>query len=1823
MKKEFLNKSLIKTVEVSMKSMIQNKLIPVFKLIVKLLLVTGFLFPTNSNAQSSNCDLNNFVTYTQGGWGNKGGKLCNGVTFITVKQLETGAEVSKGNGTDKLGANTTFTFPNGKSVVIHTSCSQPIYIGMTVSSDGFTYQITQLTTIPSSTTSNPGTIRNLYFSEVFPNGLQVGGTYKLTLTSAKAVEKFLPQGGTPKALDKNYTDPTSTKAGVFAGQVVALKLNVAFNDAGKIGSGSFKLGNLVVNAGPLAGKTVYEVLELANIALGGGTTPYTISQLNEAVTAINENFDEGKVNKKFLRCPDLPQLGSISGTVFFDSNEDGLFNGSDFGLPNVKVYLYANSILIDSTFTNHSGFYQFTNLNAGNYNVKVVDPASLILTNPPNPKSVTIASGETKNNINFGYKCGLQLGKISGYVYVDENKNGVKDADEAPLSNVTIKLYDKDGVIIGTTLTNASGYYEFSGLIPGIYTIEEIDPELYRSTTPNYINLNLSAGQHSQNNNFGDILSADICGMVFNDENGDGIKQPSELGISDVLIELFEMPSGNFVASVMTGVNGEYCFGYLIPGTYKIKETDLPGYISTTPNEIILTVNSGDKSLNNNFGDKILTIIKGSIGDFVWNDLNKNGIQDPGEPGMPNVIVKLYDCSNNWIKEITTDSNGFYKFDSLNPGSYQILVQLPNGYTFSPANQGSDDTKDSDIDPLTWKSHCINLLSGQNITNVDAGMYALPTCSIGDRVWNDLNKNGIQDAGEPGVPNIKVKLIDCSTSNVVSITTTNSNGNYSFSNISSGNYQLKFYDLPSGWVFTTKDAGSNDLLDSDADPSTGMTICFNIDAFNCDSNSTRWDAGIYFEPPQQFCSIGDRVWEDLNKNGIQDYNEPGVANIKVTLFACSTSIPLDVKYTNAQGYYLFNNVPAGNYYLKFENIPNGYVFTYKDAGSNDFLDSDVDPLTGKTACFPIDPQNCDSNSTRWDAGIYICPPTYEVSGIVFNDVNGNGIKDFGEVGIPNVLIKLWGTSANLIATTLTNTLGEFKFTSVNPGQYHVQEIDPPGYISTTPNSYFITVSNSNVTNILFGDKVKPTPEPCDLTKYKTYTQDQWCLEPAKSLLLNNFNTLFPSGFKIGDAGSPYSITFTNATALKNFLPQIGTAGQLNMNYINPTTTPAGQFAGNVAALALNVAFNDAGLLGSTSTTKLGNLVVGSGPMKDYKVYEVLLLANKALGGGTTPFSVQTLNDVVSQINYNFACDCNYGYLICPPLPDSCGGGFDAGVESNANLADLLLQRLTKIEYGMTTKILRNPKAPFSASIGLQEIFPPVGPMGSKPVEATPFDILGISNATSAYAIDYNLSLAKGDVRIASVFATTTNPPYIYEHTKAICDRLINAELDYISQVKIDNNYFFASVLDKAEEGVKDYTIHFSVYEVGNKFLVDSRWLIEEYNVPSNASNVYNFQVWGSNFQNAIYLTELILEQFKSKGKVEYLNNNSIPTSLVYVKRGKYNHNGTIELIVNNEQPTSDIITVKFKAREVQGGSRNEFTRTFQINPGLNTLIINTGVLSDANVYISSTNGFKDEIFVSGGAYTYLSGSNSRVNEFVTNTFSTPSLNSLPKESMVLSGGARISGQLGDWITLFRSLTANTAPYDLSDYYAIRFIIRGYGKVQVRLEQDGVKNFDYHIKKITLDGSEQEITIPFSEFKQMNGNTNLDPRLIRKLSLMITKSDNPTLNNVDVEIKNIVFLKKHGDGSATTEIPKEFKLAQNYPNPFNPSTLIEFAVAKPERVTIKVYNVLGKEVATLVDEFKEPGVYSVRFDASQLSSGIYFYKLQSESYNAVRKMILQK
>lgn len=90
-----------------------------------------------------------------------------------------------------------------------------------------------------------------------------------------------------------------------------------------------------------------------------------------------------------------------------------------------------------------------------------------------------------------------------------------------------------------------------------------------------------------------------------------------------------------------------------------------------------------------------------------------------------------------------------------------------------------------------------------------------------------------------------------------------------------------------------------------------------------------------------------------------------------------------------------------------------------------------------------------------------------------------------------------------------------------------------------------------------------------------------------------------------------------------------------------------------------------------------------------------------------------------------------------------------------------------------------------------------------------------------------------------------------------------------------------------------------------------------------------------------------------------------------------------------------------------------------------------------------------------------------------------------------------------------------------------------------------------------------------------------------------------------------------------ELPLQYKLEQNYPNPFNPSTLIKFAVPERSKVLIKIYNITGEEIETLVNEEKDRGWYEIKFNKAGLSSGIYIYRMQAGSYVSTKKMMLVK
>ena len=219
----------------------------------------------------------------------------------------------------------------------------------------------------------------------------------------------------------------------------------------------------------------------------------------------------------------------------------------------------------------------------------------------------------------------------------------------------------------------------------------------------------------------------------------------------------------------------------------------------------------------------------GSIGNFVWNDLNGDGIQNDspsgsGVLGVTGVSVNLLDANTGAIlATTTTDANGYYLFPNLNGGDYKVTFgNLPAGFTFTtqettPGATGSDASPSGSGVGTTGT---ISLTAGQNRTDIDAGIRSTTTAGLGDYVWFDTNNNGVQDAGEKPIAGVLVKLYD-NVGTAVASAITDANGYYAFLNLTPGTYTLGFENIPNGSMFTQKDAtasGGNDTNDSDVTP---------------------------------------------------------------------------------------------------------------------------------------------------------------------------------------------------------------------------------------------------------------------------------------------------------------------------------------------------------------------------------------------------------------------------------------------------------------------------------------------------------------------------------------------------------------------------------------------------------------------------------------------------------------------------------------------------------------------------------------------------------------------------------------------------------------------------------------------------------------------------------------------------------------------------------------------------------------------------------------------------------------------------------------------
>ncbi|HCW7200978.1 TPA: carboxypeptidase regulatory-like domain-containing protein, partial [Staphylococcus aureus] len=519
-----------------------------------------------------------------------------------------------------------------------------------------------------------------------------------------------------------------------------------------------------------------------------------------------------------------------------------------------------------------------------------------------------------------------------------------------------------------------------------------------------------------------------IGNYVWEDTNKNGVQELGEKGVGNVTVTVFDNNTNTKVGEAVTKEDGSYLIPNLPNGDYRVEFSNLPKGYEVTPSKqgnneeldsnglsSVITVNGKD----NLSADLGIYKPKYNLGDYVWEDTNKNGIQDQDEKGISGVTVTLKDENGNVLKTVTTDADGKYKFTDLDNGNYKVEFTTPEGYTPTTVTSGSDIEKDSNGLTTT------GVINGADNMTLDSGFYKTPKYNLGNYVWEDTNKDGKQDSTEKGISGVTVTLKN-ENGEVLQTTKTDKDGKYQFTGLENGTYKVEF-ETPSGYTPTQVGSGTDEGIDSNGTSTTGVIK---------DKDNDTIDSGFY----KPTYNLGDYVWEDTNKNGVQDKDEKGISGVTVTLKDENDKV-LKTVTTDENGKYQFTDLNNGTYKVEFET-PSGYTPTSVTSGNDTEKDSN-----GLTTTDVIK----DADNMTLDSGFYKTPK-YSLGDYVWYDSNKDGKQDSTEKGIKDVKVTLLNEKGEVIGTTKTDENGKYRFDNLDSGKYKVIFEKPAGLTQTGTNT---------------------------------------------------------------------------------------------------------------------------------------------------------------------------------------------------------------------------------------------------------------------------------------------------------------------------------------------------------------------------------------------------------------------------------------------------------------------------------------------------------------------------------------------------------------------------------------------------------------------------------------------------------------------------------------------------------------------------------------------------------------------------------------------------
>ncbi|NOQ77683.1 MAG: DUF11 domain-containing protein [Methylococcaceae bacterium] len=572
------------------------------------------------------------------------------------------------------------------------------------------------------------------------------------------------------------------------------------------------------------------------------------------------------------------------------------------------------------------------------------------------------------------------------------------------------------------------------------------------------------------NNNSDDgtviVKKSSIAGTVYSDFNDSGVQDVGESGISSVSLRLRgkDLYNNDVDTTVTTNASGAYLFDNLAPSNasgYRVTEIQ-PAYFTDGLESVVNVVKVGSRTSDEHASISLLAdtalvdydfgeIPQPGISGLVWGDTNDDGVLDADETarisGVKITLTGTDHLGASVNRVLVTDANGQYNFINLLPSNGV-------GYTVTEAPQPTawDDGKEllGTVNGNPMGAVAADSFTGIILADAQAGInynFGEIGGSLAGKVYRDNNDDGVVDAGEVGIENVRLTLTgtDLDGESISRTIKTDANGDYTFTSLPKSN--------ATGYTITeTQPSGIFDGKDTDGSLNNGDVSVNDVNSsieFPNLVDASNYNFGEGGNIPIT-SSIAGTVFFDANDNGTQESDESGIEGVSLTL----TGIDKDgnpvekTVLTNANGDYLFSNIRPddGDGYTVTETQPT----TYEDG--LDSIENVVKDGSNLTDTLHIDSLPAGRFLTDYDFGELEAAviPGAILQGFVYADISdggrNNGQKDVSEQGIANITVALSGltdagidvcTFRNCITTTDAN--GNFSFSDIPPGTYTLVE----------------------------------------------------------------------------------------------------------------------------------------------------------------------------------------------------------------------------------------------------------------------------------------------------------------------------------------------------------------------------------------------------------------------------------------------------------------------------------------------------------------------------------------------------------------------------------------------------------------------------------------------------------------------------------------------------------------------------------------------------------------------------------------------------------------